>query len=58
MGDEPILRVVFFRTESGREPVRDWLDEIAIRSFHKFSVAVWVIWLIPYLSGAVFGMTQ
>jgi len=33
-------------------------DETAIRSFHKFSVAVWVIWLIPYLSGAVFGMTQ
>ena len=29
-----------------------------IRNFHKFSVAVWVIWLIPYLSGAVFGMTQ
>ena len=33
-------------------------DEVAIRNFHKFSVAVWVIWLIPYLSGAVFGMTQ
>jgi uncharacterized repeat protein (TIGR03987 family) len=33
-------------------------DEAAIRSFHKFSVAVWVIWLIPYLSGAVFGMTR
>ena len=33
-------------------------DEVAIRHFHKFSVAVWVIWLIPYLSGAVFGMTQ
>ena len=34
------------------------VDETAIRNFHKFSVAVWVIWLIPYLSGAVFGMTQ
>ena len=33
-------------------------DEVAIRNFHKFSVAVWVIWLIPYLSGAVFGMTR
>ena len=33
-------------------------DEAAIRNFHKFSVAVWVIWLIPYLSGALFGMTQ
>ncbi len=34
------------------------VDETAIRNFHKFSVAVWVIWLIPYLSGAVFGMTR
>lgn len=25
-------------------------DEQAIMNFHKFSVAVWVIWLIPYLS--------
>ena len=33
-------------------------DEVAIRNFHKFSVAVWVVWLIPYLSGALFGMTQ
>jgi phage-related protein len=27
MNSEPILRVVFFRSESGREPVRDWLLE-------------------------------
>ena len=33
------------------------VDEAAIRNFHKFSVAVWVIWLIPYLSGALFGIT-
>jgi len=25
-------------------------------NFHKFSIAVWFIWLIPYVSGAVFGM--
>ena len=25
-------------------------DEKAIINFHKFSVAVWVIWLIPYFS--------
>lgn len=25
-------------------------DEALIGSFHKFSVAVWVIWLIPYFS--------
>ena len=26
-------------------------DEKAIVNFHKFSVVVWVIWLIPYLNG-------
>lgn len=26
-------------------------DEGAITSFHKFSVVVWAIWLIPYLTG-------
>lgn len=29
MNDEPILRVVFFRTESGREPVREWLRNLS-----------------------------
>jgi phage-related protein len=28
MVSEPILRVVFFRTELGREPVREWLLEL------------------------------
>lgn len=31
-------------------------DEKAIKNFHKFSVAVWVIWLIPYLSPMFFYM--
>lgn len=31
-------------------------DEKMISNFHKFSVAVWVIWLIPYSSPMVFGM--
>jgi len=31
-------------------------DERAIQNFHKFSVAVWVIWLIPYFSPMVFAM--
>ena len=26
-------------------------DEKVITSFHRFSVVVWVIWLIPYLTG-------
>jgi uncharacterized repeat protein (TIGR03987 family) len=25
-------------------------DETMIANFHKFSVAVWLIWLVPYLS--------
>ena len=31
-------------------------DEKLITRFHKFSVAVWAIWLVPYLSQMVFGM--
>ena len=26
------------------------------RNFHKFSILVWFIWLIPYISGMVVGM--
>lgn len=26
------------------------------QSFHKFSIVVWVVWLIPYLIGMVMGM--
>jgi uncharacterized repeat protein (TIGR03987 family) len=31
-------------------------DENAIVSFHRFSVIVWIIWLIPYFSGVYMGM--
>ena len=31
-------------------------DEKAIQNFHKFSVAVWVIWLVPYFSPMFFAM--
>ena len=31
-------------------------DENAIQNFHKFSVAVWAIWLIPYFSPMFFAM--
>lgn len=27
-------------------------------NFHKFSIAVWLIWLIPFISGAMFGMAK
>jgi uncharacterized repeat protein (TIGR03987 family) len=32
-------------------------DEHAVRSFHKFSLVVWLIWLIPYLSPMIWGLT-
>ncbi|MBU3160622.1 TIGR03987 family protein [Clostridium frigoris] len=31
-------------------------DEKAKVNFHKFSIIVWIIWLIPFISGAIFGM--
>ena len=31
-------------------------DETALKNFHKFSVAVWLIWLIPYFSPVFFSM--
>jgi uncharacterized repeat protein (TIGR03987 family) len=33
-------------------------DDRARETFHHFSVIVWLIWLIPYISGAIFGMTR
>ncbi len=31
-------------------------DEKAKQNFHKFSIIVWVIWLVPYISGMIVGM--
>ncbi len=28
------------------------------KSFHKFSFIVWLIWLIPYISGMIVGMSK
>lgn len=28
------------------------------REFHKFSIVVWTIWLIPFISGAIMGMLK
>jgi len=33
-------------------------DEKAKSSFHKYSIIVWIIWLIPFISGAIFGMAH
>ncbi|NIS80235.1 MAG: TIGR03987 family protein [Anaerolineales bacterium] len=31
-------------------------DERWIQNFHRFSVVVWLIWLVPYLSPMILGM--
>ena len=33
-------------------------DNKMMKSFHKFSIMVWIIWLIPYISGLIYGMTR
>ncbi len=33
-------------------------NEEAKQKFHKFSIIVWLIWLIPYISGMLFGMSN
>ncbi len=32
-------------------------DENAINNFHKFSLIVWLIWLIPYLSPMIWNLS-
>ena len=36
--------------------IRNRAGELA--GFHKFSVVVWAIWLVPYLAGAIASMTS
>ena len=31
-------------------------DEKAMHTFHRFSIMVWVIWLIPFVLGMIMGM--
>ena len=33
-------------------------NETQIANFHKFSLFVWIIWLIPMISGMAFGATH
>lgn len=32
-------------------------DEKAIQNFHKFSLAVWLVWLVPYFSPMFFNLS-
>jgi uncharacterized repeat protein (TIGR03987 family) len=31
-------------------------DEKAMHTFHRFSIAVWLIWLVPFVLGMMMGM--
>ena len=33
-------------------------DKEKLQSFHKFSIVVWLIWLIPYVIGLIIGMSK
>ncbi|MEH7506050.1 TIGR03987 family protein, partial [Neobacillus drentensis] len=33
-------------------------DSKMMRKFHTLSILVWFIWLIPYISGMIYGMTN
>ncbi len=33
-------------------------NEKAITNFHRFSILVWIIWLVPYFNGFFAGMRQ
>ena len=33
-------------------------DEKKILQFHKFSLVVWIIWLIPMVTGMIYGVSK
>jgi uncharacterized repeat protein (TIGR03987 family) len=33
-------------------------SEIMLEKFHKYSLLVWIIWLIPYFGGMIMGMSH
>ncbi|MDF2942535.1 MAG: eukaryotic cytochrome b561 family protein [Herbinix sp.] len=33
-------------------------NERVKENFHKFSIIVWIIWLIPFVSGMIYGMSR
>jgi len=33
-------------------------NENALKNFHRFSLVVWLIWLVPFLTGMVLAMTR
>jgi uncharacterized repeat protein (TIGR03987 family) len=33
-------------------------SEITLKRFHRYSLIVWLIWLLPYFGGMIIGMTK
>jgi uncharacterized repeat protein (TIGR03987 family) len=48
-----IILMLFHAVWATRVIIRK--DEKMIQKFHKFSIVVWIIWLIPMLSGMILG---
>lgn len=48
-----IILMLFHALWATRVMIRK--DEEMILKFHKFSIVVWIIWLIPMLSGMILG---
>jgi len=51
-----ILLMLFHATWATLVMIKN--DEKMKIKFHKFSIVVWIIWLIPMVSGIVFGSLQ
>lgn len=43
MNTEPNLRAVFFRTDSGNEPVREWLEGLGVEDERRIGADIVVV---------------
>ncbi|AHF06478.1 HsmA family protein [Desulfitobacterium metallireducens] len=50
-----IIIMVFHAVWATRVLIKE--NEILIVKFHEFSLVVWIIWLIPMITGGIFGAT-
>lgn len=53
-GMSAILLMLFHAIWATMVIVKD--DENMKLKFHKFSIVVWIIWLIPMISGIIYGI--
>lgn len=57
-GISGLLAIILMFIHAGWAAVVLWRkDEHMIQNFHKFSLFVWLVWLIPYFSPMVLAMT-